>query len=551
MLDVIIRNGVVIDGTGRPGRRDDVGIRGDRIEVIGNLDGVPAATEVDAAGMVVAPGFIDIHSHSDFVLADERHGETLAPFASQGITTLVTGNCGYSPAPINARTRGQLESYTAFLRTGGMATGWSTFGEYLAVLDRQGVMFNVVPLVAHGALRIFEVGFEGRTLTDLEQAGQKRGLRQALEEGAFGLSSGLLYAPGIYAPPEEIEDLASELKDFDGIYASHIRGSSETLVPATAEVLNVGEVNDVTVQHSHVEAFGRPNWPRLEDVFRLHSEARGRGVDAGFDVIPYIAANTTLLAIFPPWSLAGGVDGLLARLRDPQERRRVARSIEEDVPAWPCWGPGGWPHNLVEATGWENVTVIWVEGDGNRSLEGRSLAAIAREQGREPFDVAADLVLDEGGHVMALYAGVSGVEHEEAWLETAISQPQAAIETDAILTGRGRPHPAAFGAFPRVLGHFARDRGLFSLEEAVRKMTSLPAGRVGLRRRGQVREGWYADLVVFDPKTVADRTTYLQPDTAPVGIEQVLVNGRFVARAGRVDSGSRSGAVLRRGEANA
>ena len=551
MLDVIIRNGVVIDGTGAPGRRVDVGIAGNRIEAVGTLDAVLAGMEVDASGLVVAPGFIDVHSHSDFVLADEAHGVTLAPFAAQGITTLVTGNCGYSPAPINPRTRAQLESYTTFLRAGDLATGWSTFGEYLAVLDRQGVMFNVVPLVAHGALRIFEVGFEGRTLTDLEQAGQRRGLRQAMEEGAFGLSSGLLYAPGIYAPPEEIEDLASELKDFGGIYASHIRGSSETLVPATAEVLNVGEVNAVTVQHSHVEAFGRPNWPRLEDVFRLHREARGRGVDAGFDVIPYIAANTTLLAIFPPWALAGGVDGLLRRLRDPQERARIARSIRDDVPSWPSWGPGGWPHNLVEATGWDNVSIIWVEGEANRALEGRSLAAIAREQGREPFDVAADLVLDETGHVMALYAGVSGLEHEETWLETAISQPEAAIETDAILTGRGRPHPAAYGAFPRVLGHFARDRGLFTLEEAVRKMTSLPAGRVGLRRRGQVQEGWYADLVVFNPKTVADRTTYLQPDTAPVGIEHVLVNGRFVVRGGTVDMGSRSGAVLRRGGADA
>lgn len=236
MLDVIIRDGLVIDGTGQAGLRADVGVRGGRIEAIGNLYGATATTVVDAAGLAVAPGFIDIHSHSDFVLADEDHGETLRPFAAQGITTLVTGNCGYSPAPINPRTRGQLESYTAFLRAGDMPTGWTTFGEYLDVLDHQGVMFNVVPLVAHGALRIHQVGFEGRFLTDQEQSGQRRLLRQALEEGAFGLSSGLLYAPGIFAPPEEIEDLASELKDFDAIYASHIRGSSETLLPATAEV---------------------------------------------------------------------------------------------------------------------------------------------------------------------------------------------------------------------------------------------------------------------------------------------------------------------------
>lgn len=551
MFDILIRNGLVIDGTGRASRRADIGIRDGQIVAIGKLDAATAATVVDATGRVVAPGFIDIHSHSDFVLADEGHGRTLSPFAAQGITTLVTGNCGYSPAPINPRTRAQLESYTTFLRAGDLPTGWTTFGEYLGVLDRQGVMFNVVPLVAHGALRIHEVGFEGRFLTDQEQRGQRRLLRQALEEGAFGLSSGLLYAPGIFAPPEEIEDLASELKDFDAIYTSHIRGSSETLLDATAEVLRVGEVNGVAAQHSHLEAFGRANWPSLERVFQLHAEARARGVDAGFDVIPYIAANTTLLAIFPPWALAGGVDGLLARLRDPQERARIRRSIAEDIPSWPCWTPGGWPHNLVEATGWDNVSVIWVEGEANRGLEGRSLTSIAQEQGRDPFDVAADLVLEETGHVMALYFGVSGVEHEEAWLETALAQPHAAIETDAILTGRGRPHPAAYGAFPRVLGHFVRERHLFSLEEAVRKMTSLPASRVGLRRRGQIQEGWHADLVVFDPATVDDRTTYLQPDTPPVGIEHVLVNGQFVVHAGVVEPEARNGVVLRHGHPDA
>jgi N-acyl-D-aspartate/D-glutamate deacylase len=551
MFDVIIRNGFVIDGTGQPGLRADVGVRGGRIEAIGKLDGATATTVVDAAGRVVAPGFIDMHSHSDFVLADEDHGETLGPFAAQGITTLVTGNCGYSPAPINPRTRAQLESYTTFLRAGKVPTSWTSFGGYLDVLDHQRVMFNVVPLVAHGALRIHQVGFEGRFLTDQEQAVQRRLLRQALEEGAFGLSSGLLYAPGIFAPPEEIEDLASELKDFDAMYASHIRGSSETLLPATAEVIRVGEVNGVATQHSHLEAFGRQNWPSLERVFGLHAAARERGVDAGFDVIPYVAANTTLLAIFPPWALAGGVDGLLARLRDPRERARIRRSIEEDIPSWPCWTPGGWPHNLVEATGWGNIAVIWVEGKANRGLEGRSLTSIASEQGRDPFDVAADLVLEETGHVMALFFGVSGEEHEEAWLEKVLAQPQAAIVTDAILTGRGRPHPAAHGAFPRVLGHFVRDRHLFSLEEAVRKMTSLPASRVGLRRRGQIQEGWFADLVVFDPATVDDRTTYLQPDTPPVGIEHVLVNGQFVVRGGAVEPASRSGVVLRRGRPDA
>ncbi len=552
MFDVLIRNGRVVDGTGNPWFPADIGIRDGTIAAIGRIpDDAPAASVIDAAGKIVSPGFIDIHSHSDFVVADESHGEILAPFAAQGITTLVTGNCGYSPAPVNPLTRAELSSYTTFLRAGDLPDAWTGFGDYLDYLDGHGLMFNVVPMVAHGALRIHEVGFEGRELTPDERTRMRDQLRRALEEGAWGLSSGLLYAPGIFAPPDEIEDLASELGPFDGLYASHIRGSSETLMPATKEVIRVGEVNGISSQHSHMEAFGRPNWSKLDAIIELHEAARERGVDTGFDVIPYIAANTTLLAIFPPWALAGGVDGLLGRLGDPDARARIRRSIEEDVPGWPCWTPGGWPHNLVEATGWQNVSIMWVESEANKPLEGRSLTEIAEERDRHPFDVAADLVLEESGHAMALYFGVSGEPDEEAGLEKLLAHPLAAVESDAILTGRGKPHPAAYGTFPRVLGHFARDRGLFSVEEAVRKATSLPAQRVGLKKRGTLREGNHADVVIFDAATVDDRTTYREPSAAPIGIEHVLVNGTAIVRDGVVDTAARTGRVVRRGTLDA
>jgi N-acyl-D-amino-acid deacylase len=485
------------------------------------------------------------------VLPTQEHGEVLAPFLAQGITTLVTGNCGYSPAPVNPRTLPELQSYTTFLRGQELPDAWRSFGQFLDHVEKQGTALNVVPLVAHGALRIHEVGFEGRLLSTDEAKQMRAQLRQALEEGAFGLSSGLLYAPGIFAPPEEIEDLAAELVPFDAIYTSHIRGSSETLLPATEEVIRVGEVNGIRPQHSHIEAFGRPNWPNIERIVELHESARERGVDSGFDVIPYIAANTTLLAIFPRWSLAGGVDGLLARLRDPDTRARIRTSIEEDIPSWPCWTETGWPHNLVEATGWDNVSIMWVESQENKGLEGRSLTDIAEEQGRHPFDVAADLVLEENGHAMALYYGVSGEPNEEGGLERLLSHPLASIETDAILTGQGTPHPAAYGAFPRVLGHFVRERRLFPLEEAVRKMTSLPAARLGLKRRGLIREGDFADLVVFDAATIDDRTTYQKPSEGPAGISSVFVNGQAVVTDGSVDTKARAGMVARRGSAEA
>jgi N-acyl-D-amino-acid deacylase len=551
MFDLVIGGGRLVDGSGGPPSQRDLGISAGRVAAIGDLGSAEAANRLDATGFMVAPGFIDIHSHSDFLLPAEEHGEILAPFLGQGITTIVTGNCGYSPAPVNRATADELDSYTTFLRGPDLPRAWDSFGDYLGYLDERGVAMNVVPLVAHGALRIHEVGFNGRPLEPDEQARMKRNLEQSLEEGAFGLSSGLLYAPGIFAPPEEIEALAAGLKAYDGIYTSHIRGSSETLLSATKEVIRVGEVNEVASQHSHIEAFGKAHWPKIDAIIELHERARERGVDTGFDVIPYVAANTTLLAIFPPWSLAGGVDGLLARLRDPVQRQRIRRSIDEDIPGWPCWIPGAWPHNLAEATGWDNISLLWVESEGNKALEGKSIPEIAAERATDPFEAAADVVLEENGHAMALYIGVSGDLDDDAGLRRLLAHPWASVETDAILTGRGVPHPAAYGAFPRVLGHFARDVGLFSVEEAVRKMTSLPAERMGLRGRGRLKEGYAADVVVFDAESVADRTSYQEPTAAPTGIEYVLVNGDVVVQRGAVDTQLRAGSVLRRGSSDA
>jgi N-acyl-D-amino-acid deacylase len=551
MFDRVIAGGRVVDGTGSPGRTADIGISRGRIEAVGDLVSADAAERIDAAGKTVSPGFIDIHSHSDFLVPALEHGEILAPFLGQGITTIVTGNCGYSPAPVNPMTAAELDSYTTFLRGPDLPRAWESFGDYLGFLDQKGVAMNVVPLVAHGALRIQQVGFQGRELEPAEQEGMKRNLEQSLEEGAFGLSSGLLYAPGIFAPPEEIEELASALRAFAGIYTSHIRGSSETLLSATKEVIRVGELNGIACQHSHIEAFGKAHWPKIDAIIELHEHARERGVDTGFDVIPYVAANTTLLAIFPPWALAGGVEGLLDRLRDPVQRQRIGRSIDEDIPGWPCWIPGAWPHNLAEATGWDNISLLWVESEGNKALEGRTISQIAAERGTDPFEAAADIVLEEHGHAMALYVGVSGDLQDDAGLRKLLKHPWASIETDAILTGRGVPHPAAYGAFPRVLGHFAREIGLFSIEEAVRKMTSLPADRLGLATRGRIGEGYAADLVVFDAESIGDRTSYQEPTAAPSGISHVLVNGEIVVQHGSTNTNLRAGAVLRRGASDA
>lgn len=319
-------------------------------------------------------------------------------------------------------------------------------------------------------------------------------------------------------------------------------GSSETLLPATKEIIKIGEQNGIGVEHSHLEAFGEEHWPKIDQVLNLHDEARARGVDVTFDVIPYIAANTTLLAILPPWSLEGGVDKLIERLKDKEVRNRINLDVEETVPSWPPWLPGAWPHNLARAAGWKNIIIISVGSTANRHLEGKNLVELG-EKGKTPFDAAADLIIGEQGQVMALYIGVSGDMSGDEGLRRIISHPRASICTDAIITGRGLPHPAAYGSFPKVSGYFSRDLGLFTMEEAVRRMTSMSLQRFGIRDRGLIREGCFADLTIFDGATVGERGTYLDPAHFPEGVKYVITNGTLVLQDG-IYNGKLCGHVL-------
>jgi N-acyl-D-amino-acid deacylase len=544
--DTVLRNGRIVDGTGSAAYAADVAVQNGRIARIGTLCN-EAERVIDVGGHVIAPGFIDIHSHADFILPLPDQAEFLEYFVAQGITTLVVGNCGYAPAPINPSTAPLMQAYTAFIKPRDLDWKWRTFGDYLDYLDQHGVFMNTVPLAAHGALRIAVMGFDARAPNDEELRTMRAHLAECLDSGAFGLSCGLIYAPGMFASTEELTQLARVLKPYDGIFTFHVRGSSETLIPAAQEVVTVARQAGVRVQHSHLEAFGKPHWGKVEQTLRLHDQAREAGVDHGFDVIPYTAANTTFLAILPPWSLDGGVPKLLERLADAETRGRIKHDVEQVIPEWPTWKPGGWPHNLVEATGWENIWIMWVKSDLNKDCEGKSLARLAEEKSKDPFDVAADLILEEQGQVTALYIGVSGDLHEEWALRQILQHPNASIETDCFSLGRGKPHPGLHGSFPRVLGQYVREDKLLPLEEAVRKMTSLSAERFHLKDRGVVREGFWADLTVFDPETVYDNATYNEPEQAPTGIELVLINGAVIVEDGRVDTKTLAGRLLRRG----
>jgi N-acyl-D-amino-acid deacylase len=527
MLDVKIEGATVMDGTGRPGSRTDVGVRDEAIVAVGDLSREPASTVLNATGRVLAPGFIDMHSHSDWRLWGNRRAESKI---RQGVTTEVVGNCGFSPAPVSPEFREELRAFALYVPK-GMDFAWGSVGEYLKAFDRDGSALNVVQLVGHGTLRIAAMGFARRPPTAGELATMQRLMTEAMNEGAWGLSTGLIYAPGSYSTTDEIVAVARAAARYRGFYASHIRGEGATLLDAVREAIQVGREAAMPVQISHVKAAGRPHWGRVADALALIDAARAEGLDVMGDVYPYTASSTSLRTALPDWALEGGVAALLKRLHDPGERQRIRADMER-----------GGGYNIVERMGWENVMIAWCPKRAD--AEGRRVSEIAAARGLDPIDAVFELLRDaEGVASMILF------QLDERDLVRALGHPQVMIGSDGsalAITGEmsaGKPHPRSYGTFPRVLGRYARDERVLSLAEAVHKMTGLPARRLGLRDRGAIREGAKADLVVFDPKRVADQATYEEPHRYPAGIEQVIVNGRFVIKDGE-HTGSLPGKVL-------
>ena len=544
-FDIIIKDGRVIDGTGNPWYKADVGIVGERIREIGILPASSADTVIDASELAVSPGFIDIHAHSDLVLPLGDNAEILSPFVCQGTTTQVIGNCGISPAPVNKDRLNLMKGYLALITAREAPWNWSSFGDYLAVLEKTGVVVNVAPLVGQGAIRFSVMGAKAAEPTKKERDEMRALLARTMEDGAIGMSSGLIYPPGMWTTTEDLIDLCHVVAKYGGVFTCHVRGSSETAIESEKEIIEIGRKTGVRVEHSHSEAFGRAHWAKVEETVQLDEEARREGIDIAFDVIPYTTANTYLTAIFPPWSLEGGVPKLIERLSDKETRAKIQHDVEHKIPEWPPWKPGGWPHNLVEATGWENIRLLYVASEKNQKLLGKSLAEVATLVGKHPFDAAADLVVEERGDVMALYVGVTGDLVDEEHLKLLLRHPLGSIGPDAIVTGKGIPHPAAYGSFPKVIGRYGRDMRLFTIEEAVRKMTSLPSQRMRLKERGILLRGYFADIVVFDPEIVIDNATYDNPFQFPTGIEYVLVNGKLVVKRGKHNTKVIAGKVLR------
>jgi N-acyl-D-aspartate/D-glutamate deacylase len=536
-FDLLLRDGVVFDGTGAPGERGSVGVRAGRIEAVGDLEGAQGREVIECAGRAIAPGFIDMHSHSDFVLPQAEHGAVLAPLVEQGITTIVGGNCGFSPAPCTERNRALIALSPLFDRP--FEPRWGGMGEFFAALEAQGLALNFAEFVGHGTLRAAVKGLDPSPASADETAAMADLARAALDQGAIGISTGLGYAPGVFASLDELVAVTTPLAERGGVYASHARsyfalpqrGDAEALpsnLAALDETAAIGRAHGVPAQHSHLIFVGDASWPTTDRALeRLERHVAG-GVDLACDAFPYVGGNTTLAVFMPPWALSD----LRGSLGDPERRARAAATLDRVLPSL--------------GMRWSDTQILWVPSREQARYQGLTVDDIARERGANATETYLDLVLELGPRARILNWNYSGRGEEETSLRKVLAHPLTCFETDTILTGEGFDNPASFGTFPRILGRYVRELGLFSLPEAIRRMTALSARRMGLADRGRVARGLAADLVVFDPATVGDAATPRAPNLPPQGIGTVVVNGRVVVRQGRFDPASRAGRVLRR-----
>jgi len=519
-FDLVIRGGRVVDGTGRAGFIADVGLRGDRVVRVGRIGrNARAGRTIDARGLIVAPGFIDMLGQSEQNLLIDPRGMSKV---MMGVTTEVTGEGG-SIAPINERLIKEDEDY---YRRYNLTVDWRTLDEYFRRLERQGVGVNVATFVGATQVRAYVVGFDNRVPTPAELEKMKSLVAEAMEHGALGLSTSLQYVPARFAKTDEIVELAKVARSYGGIYATHQRSEGNALDSSLAEVFEIARRARIPVEIWHLKTAYRKNWGRMPEVLRKIRAARARGLDITADVYPYTAASTGLAACLPPWAIEGGVESMLARLRDPETRERIKRDIARDS--------NEWENIYLGSGGAQGVMIGSVVNRELESFQGKRISEIAKAQGKNELDALLDLILADRGQTGAIYFMMS-----EDDLRAALQSPfvkictdSGARATDGPLAG-SKSHPRGWGSYPRVLSRYVRDERLLTLEAAIHKMTGMPAARVGLRDRGVLRVGAFADITVFDPARVRDRATFEEPNQYPEGVEYVLVNGQIEVDGGR------------------
>jgi N-acyl-D-amino-acid deacylase len=528
--DVIIRNGIVYDGTGAAGVREDVAIRDGHIAALGDLSSAHARDELDAHGLAVAPGFINLLSQATGSLIVDGRSES---DIRQGVTLEVFGE-GWSMGPLTEAMKAEELRLQGDVR---YAIEWTTLGEYLEQLERRGVSTNVASFVGATTVRIHELGYENRHASAAELARMQDLIRQAMREGALGVGSSLIYAPASYSDTDELVALASAAHEFGGGYISHIRNESDHYLEALDELIEIGRRSGAWVQMYHMKPAGRANW-RLSSIGLARMDAaRAQGVDISANIYTYTAGATGLNAAMPTWVQEGGQEAWIARLRDPQIRARVIREMRAP--------PVGWENLYRVAGGAENMLLLGFRNDRLKPLTGRTLASVARERGTSPEDTIIDLVIEDDSRVDVAYFLMSedNIRRNIAWPYTMLGSDEASVAPEGVFL-RSNSHPRAYGNVARLLARYVRDEHVISLPEAIRRLTDLPAQELRLRERGRIAPGYAADVVVFDPATIQDHATYDHPAQYATGVSDVLVNGVFVLRNGE-HTAARPGQVVR------
>ena len=515
MLDILIKNGVVVDGTGTSAIEADVGIAAGRIAVVSEDIEQEARRKIEAQGLYVAPGFIDAHTHSDLTLLVNPRAESKI---HQGVTTEVIGNCGSSPAPLLGPAVDEARAEAQAL---GLDVTWASLTEYVERLRHPGTAVNVASLIGHNTVRGAVLGFGDVQPTAEQQAEMERLVAETMEQGARGLSTGLFYPPGFYARIEEVIGLARVAARHGGIYASHIRSETDHLFEAVAEAIEIGERADVRVQISHIKLEGYRNWEGADRLLAELEDAHSRGVRVGCDQYPYTAGVSWLAYILPYWAQAGGARAVGERLGDPDVRARLRKDWEENRAEW---------ENRGGMRDWTDLLIT--DCPPRPDVQGKNVGEIAADELKDPLETALDLIAISEGQVECVCFG-----QLERHPLVVVGSDGDALAPYGVLA-RSRPHPRYYGTFPRVLGRYVREEKVLSLEEAVEKMTSITAERFGLSDRGVIREGAWADLVLFDAQTVADKATYADPHQYPEGIPYVVVNGVVV-----IDQDQHTGAL--------
>jgi len=528
-FDIVIINGQIIDGTGQPGYAGDVGIVGGEIAVVGKLGDCKAGKAIDASGLIVCPGFIDMHSHSEISILVNPLAESKI---RQGVTTELVNNCGVSQFPISATTRDMVKKASMGTYSIDVDWTWLSLDEYDVRLRESRTSVNHVPLVGHSTVRAGGMGFENRLPTSEEMEVMKNLVREGMEQGAFGFSNGLTLSPSMFADTDELVELCSVVAEYGGIYVTHARVFPGKYWDAMDEAMEIGRRAGLPVHVAHM-GLHKPYCGRADELIDVFQKARDNGQDITFDVYPYIASSTHLAQLIPDWVQAGGLNPMVSRLRDPKTRRQVEEEMASDK------GPG-------RAWEWENIMLSYAGPKGPHEWEGKMIAEIGELTGMSPVSAALTLIAEQENQAKVVIFG--RIEDD---VKTFLRHPIGMFGSDGFAlapygpTGVGKPHPRSYGTYPRILGKYVREEKTMPLEQAIYKATNFPAERLGLKNRGRVAEGLVADLVLFDPQTVIDKATFLEPHQFPQGIPFVLVNGQVVIENGE-HTGALPGQLLRR-----